>query len=146
MPTLRAHPSSEGEGHCWLSGSRALVLYPLACSLIACLKIPKFCWRISLLVRGTFKIERCGFLRVIFMHMRRAKLLRRCKRAVNVHGERAAQAWALLHHLGRGTWKDGERLLGSHPATLLTPRPLSLLQGQSQGKEEKHHFEVFCSC
>lgn len=117
MPTLRAHPSSEGERHCWLSGSRALVLYPLACSLIACLKILKFCWRISFLVRGTFKIQHCGFLRVIFMHTKRVKLLRRWKRAVNLQGERAIQAWALFHHLGSDTWKDGRTDSGCWAAT-----------------------------
>lgn len=33
------------------------------------------------------------------------------------------QAWALLHHLGSDTWKEGEGLLGSHPTVLLILLP-----------------------
>lgn len=44
------------------------------------------------------------------------------------------------------TWNEGQQLLGSHPTVLLSPPLLSLLQGQSQGKGEKHRFEVLCSC
>lgn len=58
----------------------------------------------------------------------------------------AMRVRALLHHLGSDAGKEGQWLPGGHPTTLLTPPLLSLLQGQSQGKEEKYHSEVFCSC
>lgn len=90
MPTPRVHPSSEGEGHRWVSGSRALISRPFAARLIARLNTPKFCWRISLLVRRTFKIQRLLLSRVMKMHMKKMKLLWQCKRVANLRGECSA--------------------------------------------------------
>lgn len=106
-PTLRAHPSSEGEGHWWVSGSRALSSHPFAACPITCLKILKLCWRISLLVRGASKIQHLFLSTVIIMHMKKKKNCRDSVKELWMCEGSTAWAHVLLHHLGSNVWKEG---------------------------------------
>lgn len=92
----------------------------LCCTTIF-LKTPKLSWKISLLVKGMFKIQHLLLSWAIFMSM--AKKWNCCNsvKELWICKGRTVQGWVLLHQLGHDMWKEGEGLLGSHPRVLLTP-------------------------
>lgn len=93
------------------------------CCTTVFLKTPKFYWKISLLVRGIFKIQRLLLLRAIFTYMQKKWNCCDSVKELWISKGNTVQARALLHHLGSDVWKEGEGLLGHHPTVLLIPLP-----------------------